>query len=223
MRIRLARMGALALVLTASSLAWCSDSTPVAALLTHERSWVSADGVQHHVRYQEKFYRDAQHVWLERVLPVGLSTPSAEQGHEDHHHVAFDVIPRFLSLGPKQVLQLQFVDQEHARLIQVSPRDYEAVGFDGSWDAARLLIQTEGPGWVSRQIQGETWRVYQGKQGQTRVLWDQARAFPRVIERKDQQGLATMKATVAWLPQPQRWPWQALPKMQIIDYTDTLD
>lgn len=200
---------------------WAAEA-PLSALITHERNWLTADGVQHRASYQERLYRNEQHVWIERVFPPTVKKLPEDKDH-DHKHVSFDTAPRWVTRKADGQLRVQYLNLESHNLIEVTPRDYESVAFDGSWANTRNLITPEGKGWQTTTIGKETWQVYQTKQGTTKVLWDKTHNFPATILREDGTGTASMKATVQWLPTPAQWPWQKLPKLETIDYSDTLD
>lgn len=90
----------------------------------------------------------------------------------------------------KEQLYVEFLDFKNKDQIAIKPSDYDLVDFDGSWDNAFYIIdpktvaqmpitQRQSPVASARWHERENGRVFQ------KVLWDDARQIPLLIESGD--------------------------------------
>lgn len=225
----------------------------LAARLNYETRSLSDEGVYKLTRHQDRLIRVGDQVWLERVLPPGRAAP--EHGGHDHaghdhgeaseargqgkvdgtqhrldlHDVNFEKAARAVSRDEKGV-HLAFVSAANRLHLQVEPENYQAVGFNGSWDAAYYLID---PTTLARlqPLAGRTapagavWLGERRADHYLRVLWSQTLALPLRIESGHPDGSLTRTIVVQpeRLPRAGQLPWQQLGDYLYKDYNDLLD
>lgn len=211
---------------------------------------VTAEGVTREARYEERMLRRANHVWTERVLPGGAVAHG--HGHEHEHegehegkqqpgphkvaarksvgHKHFNpvVLPRHVALEGGR-LRLAYVDAQTKEVIAIPPGEFDNVGFDGSWEHAYYLLDTRGLASMPvtqrpSAAPGARWRERERNGLYERVLWDDAKRIPLVIESGDKAGtfyhrteLKVASATTRELP------WQKLKGYAQREYADFLD
>lgn len=209
---------------------------------------VTAEGVTREARYEETMLRRAGHVWTARVLPGGSGAHGHGHDHEDDHadeprpgahkvaarksvgHKHFNpvVLPRHLSLDGGK-LRLAYVDAQSKEVIAIPPGEYDNVGFDGSWDHAWYLLDTRGlqsmP--VSKRpsaVPGARWRERERNGLYERVLWDDRKQVPLVIESGDKAGTFYNRTELKVAAAATRdLPWQKLKGYAQREYADFLD
>ncbi|MES2076188.1 MAG: hypothetical protein V4462_11290 [Pseudomonadota bacterium] len=239
-------MKSLPLFITALCLAASAQAAPAAAgadldlRISYYSKVVTPEGVTREARYEETMLRRAGHVWTARVLPAG-----AGQAHEhehaapalkkvaarvaaEHKHFNHVVLPRHVALENGQP-RVEFVDVQAKELIAIPPAEFGNVGFDGSWDHAYFLLDSTRlkamplSARVST-VAGARWREREDKGLFERVLWDDKRQIPLVIESGDKA--ATFFNRVDMTVQAGasgELPWQRLKGYAQKEYSDFLD
>lgn len=202
---------------------------------------LTAEGVLRESRYEETMLRRRDHVWVARVLPS-----EAAHDHDDdaaheagaevkkaaatnvHKHFNHVVLPRHVARAG-DTLRVEFVDARNREVIAIAPTDYDNVNFDGSWSNAFFLVDpqavaalplsprpvpTPGARWHERERNG----IFQ------RVLWDDQRMIPLVVESGTRSGSVFRRIEVK--PQAvlaRTLPWQNLNGYAQKEYADFLD
>ena len=199
---------------------------------------VTPEGVTREARYAETMLRRAGHVWTARVLPAGagerhdhaatapnLAAASAAAEHKHFNHV---VLPRHVALENGRP-RVEFVDVVGKELIAIPPAEFANVGFDGSWDHAYFLLDSARLKAMplsarASTVAGARWREREDKGLFERVLWDDKRQIPLVIESGDKA--ATFFNRVDMTVQAGtsgELPWQRLKGYAQKEYSDFLD
>jgi hypothetical protein len=205
---------------------------------------VTAEGVTREARYEETMLRRAGNVWLARVLPATAQAHDHEHDHDrggearahqavarksvGHKHFNPVTLPRHVALeGGK--LRLRYVDAQAKEVIAIPAGEYDNVGFDGSWDHAYYLLDTKGLKSMpvtnrASTVAGARWRERERDGLFERVLWDDKRAIPLVIESGDKAGTfyhRTELKVAAGLAR--ELPWRQLKGYAQREYADYLD
>lgn len=191
---------------------------------------MTSEGVLREQRYEEKMLRRAGHVWVARVLPKTPAGAHAEKAATGNHRHDFNyvVMPRHI-VSEGAHLRFELVDLENRALIAIAPAEYENVNFDGSWENAFFLIDPRAIAKLPLATQDSgrdaaRWHAReQGGQFQ-RVLWDEKRLIPLVIETGDKAGTFFRRIDIK--PQPgltSDLPWQSTKTYAQKEYADFLD
>jgi hypothetical protein len=203
-----------------------AEPPSLAAILTHEQVIHTKDGMTKQVRFQERFIRRANHVWLERVL-LG-SKGNEKDENADAHHLSLDTAARYLRKDAQGQVKLEFVKPLERVIVQAEPRDYPEVGFDGSWDLAFHLIDPKALKSFHKSRRkspglGAHWFESKGQENYLRVLWSERLQIPLRIESGSLDGARSNRTSARLLPMPKELPWANLEGYRLKDYTDLLD
>ncbi|GGZ02016.1 hypothetical protein ACFFTM_08540 [Pseudoduganella plicata] len=136
------------------------------------------------------------------------------------------VLPRHLAQEGKQ-LRLEYVGPHAREVIAVPPGEFDNVSFDGSWDRAYYLLDPKRlhamPVSARKStVAGARWRERDGVF--ERVLWDERREIPLVIESGDRAGTFFNRLELTVQPHlAGDLPWQKLKGYARREYADFLD
>jgi hypothetical protein len=213
-------------VLSAALLPSAQAAPSLDLSIQHYSRVMTAEGVLRESRYQETMLRRPGHVWLARVLP-----PASRAAHDTsatHHEPNYAVLPRHVMLEAGRI-RLEAVDVEGRELIAIPPSEYENANFDGSWVNAFFLMDPRRVASLplstrASAVPGARWRE-QDKNGLfQRVLWDEQRMVPLVVETGDQAGTRFERITVTPLPGLRRsLPWAKTKSYAQKEFADFLD
>jgi hypothetical protein len=221
----------------------CLAATPAAApdldvQIRYYSKILTPEGVTRESRYEETMLRRPGHVWVSRTLPApALDAPAAAGAvkktgaqasatpHASFNHV---VLPRHVVFAHGK-LRLEYVDAHAREVIAIPPAEFENVNFDGSWERAYYLLDPKllkaiPPSTRLSAIPGAQWRERESNGGFERVLWDELRQLPLVIETGDKA--ATVFQRIVFKPQTNlttQLPWNKLAGYAQKEYSDFLD
>ena len=198
------------------------------------------EGVLRESRYEEKMVRRPGHVWTERVVPETASTYEAKHRHNKagpaattglaeraHRHFNPVLLPRHvISTGDQ--LRLEFVDFDEREVITIAPSEYENVSYDGSWANTFFLVDPKIVAAlpVSRKTSpaGTRWHELTRDGMYQRVLWDEKRMIPLLVEKGDVKGSILERMEIRVQPKTADMPrWTNLKGYAQKEYTDFLD
>ena len=216
--------------------AWAAHAAPALQgpdldlSIQHYSRVVTAEGVLRETRYEETMLRRPGHVWLARVLPAqhGHGPQAGGTKPHKHKHPNYEVLPRHVMLD-RDTVRLEVINAEERDLIVVPPAEYDNVNFDGSWVNAFFLMDPQRVAALplskrASAVAGARWREQEKKGLFQRVLWDDARMVPLVVETGDRAGTFFQRVTVK--PQPtltRSLPWTQLKGYAQREYSDFLD
>jgi len=190
---------------------------------------ITPEGVTREVRYEETMLRRPGHVWVTRVLPPqAVTTHAADHDHSVHKHFNPVLLPRHVQLAGDKT-QLEYIDTKNKEVIAVPQGEYGNVDFDGSWTNAYYLfdpkiVQTMPFLQRPSTVPGARWRELVRNGSFRRVLWDEQRQIPLVIESGDQAATVFHRMEVQAEPKlATSLPWQQLKGYSQRDYGDFLD
>ncbi|MYM67195.1 hypothetical protein GTP45_10165 [Pseudoduganella sp. FT55W] len=213
------------LLMAALCVAGSAAATDLDVKIAYYSKVVTAEGVVREARYEEKMLRRAGHVWSSRVLPAHVEEHSNGAPHKHFNHV---VLPRHVILENGKP-RVEFVDAHAKEVVRVPPAEYDNVSFDGSWDHAYYLLDSKRlkampvTARVS-SVAGARWREREDKGLFERVLWDDQRQVPLVIESGDKAATFFNRMELTVQPTLTRdLPWQKLKGYSQKEYSDFLD
>lgn len=220
------RMKKTLLLTAALSAAFSVSATDLDLKIAYYNKVVTPEGVTREARYEEKMVRRAGHVWTARVLPEHVEDHKPD-GH-NHKHFNHVVLARHVVLENARP-RVEFVDAHAKEIVSVPPSEYANVSFDGSWDHAYYLLDSKRLKAMpvsarASSVAGARWREREDKGMFERVLWDDQRQIPLVIESGDKA--ATFFSRMEITPQAgatRELPWQQLKGYARREYSDFLD
>ncbi|GGX80536.1 hypothetical protein GJV26_23275 [Massilia dura] len=145
-----------------------------------------------------------------------------------HKHFNPVVLPRHIVLeGGKP--RLTYIDAQSKEVIAIPAGEYDNVGFDGSWDHAYYLLDSKGLQSMrvsdrASPVPGARWRERERSGLFERVLWDDRKGIPLVIESGDKAGTFYNRTDLKVASNVTRdLPWQNLKGYAQREYADFLD
>lgn len=228
---RAALLAAASLGTGAALQAAAAGSSPdLAAVVRHETQQRLPSGITRTEQWSERFVRQGEQVWSERVLPPGAARHADEAPGSAHRHFDFESAARWVRRDGDGRLQLRFAAPQQQVVVTVPRTEYGAVGFDGRWDTAAhlvppLLIAAMPQEATGSPIAGARWHV-QREQGWThRVLWSPALQVALRIESRRDDGSASRTVVLepAAASTPRQAPWVGLERWTQREYGDYLD
>lgn len=211
--------------------------------ITYYSRVLTPEGVTRESRYEEKMLRRPGHVWVERVLApatdahaghkhgdntkVALKTSTAATQHE-HKHFNPVLIPRHVMLE-KNTVRIEYIDAHDKIVVAIPKAEYENVNFDGSWENSFYLLDPKlvSAMPLSKQVSnvpGARWREVEKNGVFQRILWDEQKQIPLVIESGDRANTFYRRVDVKLQPTVSTvQPWANLQHYAQREYSDYLD
>jgi hypothetical protein len=217
-------MKRLYLLMAALFAAGSAAATDLDVKIAYYSKVFTEEGVTREARYEEMMLRRAGHVWTARVLPA----QAAEHEPGPHKHFNHVVLPRHVVLEKSQP-RVEFIDAHAKEVVQVPRAEYGNVNFDGSWDHAYYLLDSKRLKAMqissrASPVPGARWREREEKGLFERVLWDEQRQIPLVIESGDKAATFFNRMELTVQPKLTReLPWQNIKGYSQKEYSDFLD
>lgn len=223
--------------------AWCSTSSGAAPLPTkmdvqsldldiqYYTRVQTPEGVTREARYKETMMRRPGHVWVERILPGdkhGADRHAASAGKASHAEFNPAVTPHHVMLENSKA-RIEYVDQHDRVVVAIPSSEYANVNFDGSWANTFFLIDPKVVGAMPRTarkspVPGAEWHEREKNGVFDRVLWDQKRQIPLMIESGDRAQTFYRSVEVNVRPASGTpMPWENLSGYAQKEYSDYLD
>jgi hypothetical protein len=217
-----------ALLITQSTLA-----APLAATMTFESVTMTADGVKKQTHFQERFIRDTNIVWSERIIPKTVqhhdhdNASNSQEQHDHKHNLNFATAGKWLVRDASNKISFRFVRKEDKTIIAPRDSEYGTLGFDGVWETAYYLVNRNSLKKMTPLKKpapaGAVWYEQKNTTQFTRILWDEKNEIPLSIESGTLDGNSNNKITLVITPVPPSLPWSTLASYRTIAYEDLLD
>lgn len=215
----------------------------------HYSRILTAEGVLRESRYEEKMLRRQGHVWVSRVLPESVAADddhvhrnktspvqkiaaqsgirSDNDGHK-HKHFNHVALARHVTRDGDKT-RLEFVNFQDREVVSIAPAEYENVNFDGSWANAFFLMDPKSVAALplskrASSVTGARWREQKKNGLFQRVLWDDRKLIPLIVETGNLAGNFFERVEVK--PQAsavKSFPWQQAKGFAAKEYSDFLD
>jgi hypothetical protein len=218
-------MKSLILFAATLSVAFGACATDLDLKIAYYSKVITPEGVTREARYEEKMLRRSGHVWTTRVMPAHAEETQAAGAHKHFNHV---VLARHVVLENARP-RIEFVDAHEKQVVSIPPAEYGNVSFDGSWDHAYYLLDSKRVKSMPLSprvstVAGARWREREEKGLFERVLWDEQRQIPLVIESGDKAATFLNRMEIAVQPGLTRdLPWQKLKGYAQKEFADFLD
>lgn len=189
---------------------------------------LTPEGVLRESSYEEKMLRRNGHVWSYRVLPGKMAANDTSHPNHEHKEFNYIVLPRHVKYDGNKV-SVEFINSHDHQVINIVPTEYENVNFDGSWLNTFYLLDpkvvaampiSQRPSSAAHAHWHEVLKngLFQ------RVLWDEKRLIPLLIETGNQKNTFFQRITVS--PNTgltKDLPWSHLQGYAQKEYSDFLD
>lgn len=232
-----------ALVLFGSNLALANDLPKAPELdltISYYSKVLTPEGVTREAKYQDNMQRRDGHIWLYRVLPTAsgaahdheapaVKKNNTKKNSEDtHQHFNHVLVPRHVTFENNKV-QLEYIDTVNKIRISIPPADYGNVNFDGSWENSYFLVDPKlvkaMP--LSKQVStvpNAVWYEREKNGAFQRVLWDEQRQIPLVIENGDKASNSYRRIEIQVSNKlSKETPWKNTKGYAQKEYSDFLD
>lgn len=203
---------------------------------------LTPEGVTREAQYSETMIRRPGHVWVARALPKGAVGQHADevndktghhmdapkQGARAHTEFNYVVIPHHVLLENDKV-RIEYVDAREKAVVAIPASEYANVNFDGSWGNAFFLLDPKLVMALPRSpkpsaVSGAQWREREKNGIFERVLWDEKRQVPLIIESGDRASTFYRRVRVtAHSTQVKTLPWEGLRGYSQKEFADFLD
>jgi hypothetical protein len=187
-----------------------TSPTCLAATIRHDKRTIGADGTTRHLRYLERFYRSADRVWRERVLPRAAAD-LADRVDETGQPIV-RVTARFIMRRDPASAELALVSVRERLIIDVEPLDFDVVGFDGNFETASRLFNPAALDRLKPGRRNRYGRWYETATADTveKVLWSENLGLALTVVSDSSDGLSHTRMSVNAVDQvsPDEMPWE---------------
>ncbi len=206
--------------------------------ITYYSRVLTPEGVTRESRYEETMLRRPGHVWVARVLAPSPDAHADHDGHNQkvalkeaqHEHKHFNpvVIPRHVMLE-KNTVRVEFIDAHDKVVVSIPKSEYDNVNFDGSWENSFYLLDPKlvAAMPLSKQVSkvaGARWREAEKNGVFQRVLWDEQKQIPLIIESGDRANTFYRRVDVRQQASVSKaQPWTNVRNYAQREYSDYLD
>lgn len=227
--------------LLAASLVTHAQAAPAAPDLdlriTYYSRVLTPEGVTRESRYDEKMLRRPGHVWVERVLAPATDAhaghdhdakaPAVRKVAHEHKHFNPVLIPRHVMLE-KDSVRVEYIDAHDKVVVAIPKAEFENVNFDGSWENSYYLLDPKQVAAMplskqASKVPGARWREVQKNGNFQRVLWDDQKQIPLMIESGDLANTFYRRVDVKLEPLSRALPWNKVQGYAQREYSDYLD
>lgn len=208
-------------------------AAPLAAIMTFDSMTMTADGVKKQTHFQERFIRDTNIVWSERIIPKTVqhhdhnNESHSQEKHDHKHNLNFATSGKWLVRDTSDKISFRFVRKEDRTIIAPRDSEYGTLGFDGAWETAYYLVNRAAlkkmTALKKAAPKGATWYEKKNAHEFTLILWDEKNEIPLNIESGTLDGTSNNKITLTLTPAPSVLPWSTLASYRTIAYEDLLD
>jgi len=193
----------------------------LSATISRESQTIGNDGVTRTNVFQERMYRDANNIWIERVLPQHHQHGG---GHDEggHKHLDLSEAAQHYFINDKKQAKLNLVLQEDKTVVHLQDVDVEMLGLSSCWSCAYSLIdpKTLKGMTVTKQANGITWYETKNKKNKVNIEWDNKNNIAKRIEVRALNGLSynIIKANIQSVNMAE--PWKKYSHFTNKDYSD---
>lgn len=205
--------------------AWASD---LAIKVEHEITTLSADGVTRVTRFGERLIRRDNQSWVARIIPASAHEEADHHtAGKGHKHMDIAAASRWVERGSDGKLRVRIVNAHEKVTVDITPVDYNNIGFDGKWTTASQLLdpeQIKRMKAITRSAPaGARWYEGGTRDAKVQVLWDEKENYPRRIDSANAAGTSRSSMVVTREKMPSVMPWTQLKGYAQKEYSDLLD
>ena len=212
---------------------------PVQALISYVTLEVSPDGITQQHSYKERWIRDGNTLWSERLIPLPVAR-AFHQIHDNsktpHKHFMYQMAARWLTQLPDGNLDLNYVDHYHKNQVHYPPNEYGQAGFIPEWDKLNRLLAPGSlavmnpdpaailPESLPENAKDARWYRLEQNNQILRVLWSERLQLALEVDRRTLDGYKQYRMSVALKPDlPTPRPWEKLAGYDQKEISDFFD
>lgn len=219
-------MKRLLLAITGFAVLASAQAAPLlSAVITRESKNIGNDGVTRSSVFQERMYRDAGNVWIERVLPRHHQHGKHEHqkgGEEEHHHLDLAEAAQHYFLDNKKAPRLYLVLPEDKTVVHLQEADVDMLGLNNCWHCVYSLIDPQSLKKMTllKRANGTSWYETKNAKNKVKIEWDDKNNMARVIDIRglDGHSYSVVKASIQHVNMTA--PWTTYGKFVTKDYAD---
>lgn len=194
----------------------------LSAVVTRESKNIGNDGVTRSSVFQERIYRDANNIWIERVLPKHHQHGHHEKGGEEHHHLDLSEAAQHYFVDNKKQPKLNLVLLEDKTVVHLQDADVDMLGLSDCWGCVYSLIDPQSLKKMTllKRANGISWYETKNAKNKVKIEWDDKNNMARLIDIRGLDGLSysVVKANIQQVNIAA--PWAGYGKFISKDYSD---
>lgn len=223
----------LPILLSTTLLSHAASLPPVNAIIHYTSSETTEEGVIKTLDYQDRWIRDGQTIWSERLIPEAIRAAAEQHEHHEmqtpHEHFNYQTAAQWLTQNADGKLTLNYVDPVHKAIVYYPPVEYGQVGFVADWTLHAHIFK---PAALQKMTPlnkpapaGSRWYQQKNQDTELTLLWSESLQIPLILERKSKNGFSHYRMQVepstsaTGIPQP----WQTLAQYDQKQIDDFLD
>ena len=194
----------------------------LSATVTRESQQIGNDGVTRNSVFQERIYRDASNIWIERILPKHHQHGHQEAGGEEHHHLDLAEAAQHYFVDASKQVRLNLVLLEDKTVVHLQDADVDMLGLSDCWRCVYSLIDPQSLKKMTllKRANGISWYETRNAKNKVNIEWDDRNNMARVIDIRGLEGLSysVVKASIQQVNSTA--PWTTYGKFLSKDYSD---
>lgn len=207
-------------VLLASSFFSVAQAAPLLKVkIVRETKDIGQDGVTRSTQYTETMLRDAQNIWIERVLPEENKHEKHGAGHQ---HLNFSEAAQHYSKTAQGLSKINLVLKHDQTVVHLQEVDIDMLGLNNCWSCVysvfnpKILSKMK----VIRKDQSTIWYEIKNKKNHINVVWDQQNKIAKKVQIRSLDGrhLSTTESFTQKVNVIE--PWKQYANFKSKDYAD---
>lgn len=219
-------------LMSAPMLSNASKLPPVDAVIHYTTTETTEEGVVKTLSYQDRWIRDGQTIWSERLIPAGIRAEAEHSEHNEmqapHDHFNYQTSAQWLTRNADGSLTLNYVDPVHKAIVYYPPGEYGQASFVPDWTLHAHIFKPAALQKMTRLDKpapaGATWYQQETKDTELTLLWSDTLQIPLSLEKKAKNGFHQYRMQIEPVQQAAASrPWLALAKYEKKEVSDFLD
>ncbi|MFB0974964.1 MAG: hypothetical protein QMB71_02430 [Tolumonas sp.] len=222
----------LPVLLSTALLSHAASLPAVEATIHHTTTETTEEGVVKTLTYQDRWIRDGQTIWSERLIPAGIRAEAEHNEHNEmqapHDHFNYQTSAQWLTHNADGSLTLNYVDPVHKAIVYYPPGEYGQANFVPDWTLHAHIFKPAALQKMTRLNKpapaGATWYKQETKDTELTLLWSDELQIPLSLEKKAKNGFHQYRMQIEPAKQTATpRPWLALAKYEKKEVSDFLD
>jgi hypothetical protein len=214
-----------------TAIAHASELPPINAIIHYTATETTEEGVIKTLNYQDRWIRNGQNIWSERLIPDAMRAATEQHEHEEiqtpHEHFSYQTAAQWVTHNNDGTLTLNYVDPVHKAVVYYPPVEYGQVKFVPDWTLHAHIFKPASLKKMTPLTKaapaGSHWYKQDNADSELTLLWSDTLQIPLVLEKKAKNGFNYYKMQIEVDSTAAAQPWQTLAhydKKQIDDFLD---